>query len=231
MDNSTNPQNRGSRLDLYPSRPPEESPPTGGGSAAPATGRPRRSPRRRHPANSTRAAALALSLATTGGLAYTFAVAEGTVETDLATSDTALPTMRPTTTVPAVTPETTSAASEASTVAPELAPTEPEAPVAPTEATYVGESVSTKWGPVQVEVTVVDGQLADVVAVQIPDGDRRSVSISSAAEPQLRSVALASQSSDVDTVSGATYTSAAYAESLQSAIDRAAVDGIVIGLP
>jgi len=87
--------------------------------------------------------------------------------------------------------------------------------------TVTGPVVSTRWGAVQVEITVENGQLADVVALQLPDGDRRSASISSQVEPTLRSQALSAQSAAIDGVSGATYTSDAYARSLQAALDTA----------
>lgn len=87
--------------------------------------------------------------------------------------------------------------------------------------TVTGPVVSTRWGTVQVEITVEDGQLTDVAAIQLPDGDRRSASISSQVEPTLRSQALSAQSGHIDGVSGATYTSDAYARSLQAALDTA----------
>ncbi len=87
--------------------------------------------------------------------------------------------------------------------------------------TVTGPVVSTRWGTVQVEITVEDGQLTDVAAIQLPDGDRRSASISSQVEPTLRSQALSAQSGQIDGVSGATYTSDAYARSLQAALDTA----------
>lgn len=84
-----------------------------------------------------------------------------------------------------------------------------------------GPVVSTRWGPVQVEVTVEGGRLAEVTALQLPDGDQRSASISDRVEPTLRSQALAVQGAAIDGVSGATYTSVAYARSLQAALDDA----------
>ena len=81
--------------------------------------------------------------------------------------------------------------------------------------------VDTRYGPVQVEITVANGQLTDVTALQLPSDDRRSASISSRAEPMLRSEALAAQSASIDGVSGATYTSDGYAQSLQAALDAA----------
>ena len=87
--------------------------------------------------------------------------------------------------------------------------------------TLTGPVVSTRWGPVQVEITVDGGRLTDVAALQLPDGDRRSASISTRVEPTLRSQALSAQSASIDGVSGATYTSIAYARSLQAALDDA----------
>ncbi|MET9117793.1 FMN-binding protein [Streptomyces longwoodensis] len=87
--------------------------------------------------------------------------------------------------------------------------------------TVTGESVQTRWGPVQVRVTVTDGKLTDVTAVAYPQDNPRDQQINSYALPELRSEALRAQSADVDTVSGATYTSDGYRESLQSALDAA----------
>lgn len=92
-------------------------------------------------------------------------------------------------------------------------------------ATIAGPTISTRWGPIQVEVSVENGRLVDVVALQLPDGDRRSASISDRVEPVLRSQALQAQSADIDGVSGATYTSLAYARSLQAALDDAGIEG------
>jgi hypothetical protein len=89
--------------------------------------------------------------------------------------------------------------------------------------TVDGPVVNTRFGPVQVEITVADGRLADVTALELPNGDRRSASISSRAEATLRSQALTAQSASIDGVSGATYTSTAYARSLQAALDSAGI--------
>jgi uncharacterized protein with FMN-binding domain len=59
--------------------------------------------------------------------------------------------------------------------------------------------------------------------VQLPSDRARSQGISSDAGPQLRSEALRAQSARINTVSGATYTSDGYAQSLQSALDRAGI--------
>ena len=89
--------------------------------------------------------------------------------------------------------------------------------------TVDGATVQTRFGPVQVRVTIEGSSVTEITAVQLPDGDRRSVQISSRAEPTLRSEALAAQSANIDGVSGATYTSLAYARSLQSALDSAGI--------
>jgi len=95
---------------------------------------------------------------------------------------------------------------------------------APTTASTVvdGGVFQNRWGLVQVEATFgADGKLASVTAVKTPNGLGKSVQINSSAVPALTSEALTAQSAQVDTVSGATYTSNDYRRSLQSAIDAA----------
>lgn len=82
-----------------------------------------------------------------------------------------------------------------------------------------GIAVSTRFGTVQVEVTLDGTQIVDIAALQLPNGDRRTNQISSYAEPILRSQVLQAQGASIDGISGATYTSAAYSRSLQSALD------------
>lgn len=87
--------------------------------------------------------------------------------------------------------------------------------------TATGSVAQTRWGPVQVRITVSGGKITDVTAVQVPDGNHRDQEINAYAVPILRQAALAAQSARIDTVSGATVTSDGYRESLQSAIDAA----------
>nr|WP_216845751.1 FMN-binding protein [Rathayibacter sp. VKM Ac-2857] len=96
-------------------------------------------------------------------------------------------------------------------------------PSASTDGTWTGSSVSTRFGAVQVAITVTGGQITDVTAVHLTDKDGRSVSISNRAAPILRQEVLAAQSAQVQAVSGATYTSDGYLTSLQSAIDQAGI--------
>jgi uncharacterized protein with FMN-binding domain len=71
------------------------------------------------------------------------------------------------------------------------------------------------------KVTISGGAITDVTALQLPSGDQHSADISSRVEPLLRSSALVVQGAEIDVVSGATYTSLAYAQSLQAALDAA----------
>lgn len=83
-----------------------------------------------------------------------------------------------------------------------------------------GSTVGTPFGNVQVKVTLQGGKITDVQTLQTPNSHFRSSQISKAAAPMLRSEVLAAQSAQVDTISGATYTSMGYLQSLQSALDQ-----------
>jgi uncharacterized protein with FMN-binding domain len=87
--------------------------------------------------------------------------------------------------------------------------------------TYKGTAVQTRFGPVQVQITVANGKITDVTALQLTNTDGKSIQISNRAAPLLKSKVLAAQSADIQTVSGATITSDAYLTSLQAAIDAA----------
>lgn len=87
--------------------------------------------------------------------------------------------------------------------------------------TFTGDSVQTRFGSVQVQISVSGGKITDVKALQLTDEDRRSVQISNRAAPLLRSEVLQAQSANVQTISGATVTSSAYLTSLQAALDAA----------
>jgi len=87
--------------------------------------------------------------------------------------------------------------------------------------TVTGPSVDTRWGPVQVQITVEDGAITDVEVVDYPDGNGKDQQINARALPVLVQETLDAQSADVDMVSGATVTSEGYVESLQGALDEA----------
>ena len=85
-----------------------------------------------------------------------------------------------------------------------------------------GSAVQIPFGTVQVQVTFQGGKITDVQAVQMPSDQRHSQEISAAVAPMLHDEVLQAQSAQVNTISGATYTSMGYLQSLQSALDQAA---------
>ena len=88
--------------------------------------------------------------------------------------------------------------------------------------TVDGNVVSTRYGDVQVAVVVQGSRILDVKPLQLPFDRPRSQSISNQAAPLLlRREVLQAQSAQIDTIGGATYTSDGYAQSLQSALDKA----------
>jgi len=86
--------------------------------------------------------------------------------------------------------------------------------------TFTGAVVQEPFGQVQVQITMSGGKLTDVTVLQMSTHGRSGF-ISQSAAPILHDEALAAQSANIDLVSGATYTSDAYAQSLQSALDQA----------
>lgn len=107
------------------------------------------------------------------------------------------------------------------TAAPTVTQTSPPKPRKPRTVTSTGQAVQTPYGPVQVKIVETGGQLTDIVALQLPNGDSRSAEIAAGAVPILHDEALRAGGAHIHVVSGATYTSDGYAQSLQSAIDNA----------
>lgn len=99
--------------------------------------------------------------------------------------------------------------------------TAPQAAASAVDGTYAGTTVSTRFGDVQVQVTISGGAITDVSPLHLTDADGRSVSISNRAAPMLRNEVLQAQSASVSMIGGATYTSMGYLQSLQSALDQA----------
>jgi uncharacterized protein with FMN-binding domain len=89
------------------------------------------------------------------------------------------------------------------------------------DGTYTGQDVFTQFGDVQVKVTIAGGRITDVQPLQMPFEKPRSAEITQFAGPQLHDEVLQAQSAQIDTLSGATYTSEAYAQSVQAALDQA----------
>ncbi|MFG2355340.1 FMN-binding protein [Streptomyces sp. NPDC048521] len=88
------------------------------------------------------------------------------------------------------------------------------------DRTVTGKAAQTQYGPVQVRITVSDGKITKAEAVQAPEGGL-SDQKTQLAVPKLNQEAVAAQSARIDAVSGATYTSTGYRQSLQSALDQA----------
>jgi uncharacterized protein with FMN-binding domain len=88
--------------------------------------------------------------------------------------------------------------------------------------TLTGSLIQTRYGPVQVQITVSNGKITTIATPQLPSGGR-SGRISQYAAPILTSETMAAQSAHIDLVSGATYTSDAYDQSLQAALDQAGI--------
>lgn len=125
---------------------------------------------------------------------------------------------------------TPSASSPPGATTPPSASAQPNATTQPTAAatpatgtqTVTGPAVSYFYGTAQVQVTLQNGHITDVTALQLPN-EGRSGRISQIVEPMLRSEVLSAQSAQINLISGATYTSDAYAQSLQAALDQAHV--------
>jgi uncharacterized protein with FMN-binding domain len=86
--------------------------------------------------------------------------------------------------------------------------------------TATGAAIDTQYGAAQVRVTVRNGTIVKLEALQLQGNDPRSVQISGSAAPVLQEEVLAKQTAAVDAVSGATFTSASYMQSVQSALDK-----------
>ncbi|WP_020660774.1 FMN-binding protein [Amycolatopsis benzoatilytica] len=87
--------------------------------------------------------------------------------------------------------------------------------------TFTGAAADTPYGPVQVRISYAGGKITDSQAVVYPQESGRDVRINSEAVPELNQEAVQAQSAQIDAVSGATYTSQGYQQSLQSALDQA----------
>ncbi len=132
---------------------------------------------------------------------------------------------RATTAPPVPRPVTTTRAPVAAP-SPKPSPKASPTPAAAKAVVVNGAPADTRYGPVQVQITVQGRRITKADAIDYPNGDRRDQEINSYAIPQLDQETLQAQSAQIDTVSGATYTSDGYRTSLQSAIDAAHQAGV-----
>jgi uncharacterized protein with FMN-binding domain len=104
---------------------------------------------------------------------------------------------------------------------PTQSPSPTRSPSPTATVTVNGDLVNTDYGPVRVQLTMQGGRIIRAEAVDHPQGGGRTQEINDYAIPVLDQEAVAAQSSQIDTVSGATFTSGGYRQSLQSALDAA----------
>ena len=91
--------------------------------------------------------------------------------------------------------------------------------------TVMGSLATNQYGQLQVKLTVKDGKITDVGFATFTASDDHSVGIDQSAVPILIQETIAAQSAQIQGVSGATYTTSSYEQSLQAAIDKAALHG------
>jgi FMN-binding domain len=96
------------------------------------------------------------------------------------------------------------------------------APAGPDPVTTLGQTVHTQFDTIQVRIVTVGGQIRSVAFAKLAGDEALSDLINAHAAPLLLQRTLSAQGADIDTVSGATYTSDGYRQSLQSALDQAA---------
>ena len=113
-----------------------------------------------------------------------------------------------------------SAASSASTVPGEFPQGSLAGKLAAGETAVNGKVATTAYGPVQIQIIMQNRKIVKVAVLQQPQNTIRDIQIGEFAFPKLISETLTVQDAKVDAVSGASYTSAGYVQSLQSAVDN-----------
>jgi uncharacterized protein with FMN-binding domain len=88
------------------------------------------------------------------------------------------------------------------------------------ETAVDGKVANTAYGPVQIQLIERSGKVVKVAVLVQPTNTLHDVQIGEFAFPKLIGETLTAQNSKIDAVSGATYTSAGYIQSLQSALDK-----------
>ena len=106
----------------------------------------------------------------------------------------------------------------------QASPAPSSSPVAsPAGATgvFTGNDVPNRYGDVQVKLVIANGRITDVQAIQLPNDRAESAYISQQVRPWLHDEVIQAQSARIDIISGATYTSDSYAQSVESALKKA----------
>ncbi len=86
---------------------------------------------------------------------------------------------------------------------------------------FTGDVTNAYYGKMQVKAVITDGKITDVEFLQYPKDRQTSIDINTQAMPRLREEAISIQNSNVDIVTGATQSSRAFRQALQSALDKA----------
>ena len=89
------------------------------------------------------------------------------------------------------------------------------------DGTYTGISADAIYGNIQVKTIINNGKISDVQFLDYPQDRGNSIEINSQAMPMLKQEAIQFQNANVDIISGATATSQAFVQSLQSALSQA----------
>lgn len=110
--------------------------------------------------------------------------------------------------------------SASSLATPPAAVSTPTTTAGATTKTITGDSIDTRFGPVQVRITVTNGKITSATAIDYPTDTPRDQQINAYAIPTLNQEAVGSTTANINMVSGATYTSDGYLQSLQSALDK-----------
>ena len=186
------------------------------------------------PDSAAATAPVAMNAASVASVSVPTATATPRVRATHKASPTASATASPTATATATTPATATA--KATTAPKVAATTAPAAPAAPAPAapapaapaapagvsgTFTGGTAQTAYGPVQVQIVVQNNTITSSSAIKYPTGNSHDVAIAQYAVPVLNREAVQAQSAQISMVSGATYTSSGYIQSLQSALSAA----------
>ena len=101
-----------------------------------------------------------------------------------------------------------------------VATPKPASSLPPGERAITGNVANTAYGPVQVQLVVKATRIVKVNILEQPASTEHDLQIGQIAFPRLIGETITAQSARIDTVSGATYTSGGYIQSLQSALDN-----------
>ena len=186
------------------------------------------------PSSEAATAPVAMNAASVASVSVPTATATPRVRATHKASPTASATASPTATATATaraiaTAKATTAPKVAATTAP-AAPAAPApgapapaAPAAPAgvSGTFTGGTAQTAYGPVQVQIVVQNNTITSANAIKYPTGNSHDIAIAQYAVPVLNREAVQAQSANISMVSGATYTSSGYIQSLQSALSAA----------